>query len=425
MADNFELFYVYDLTSPGAHHCRTLDATYFDWLFSKLEGTGVTFLYRINIAGRCYYHSKLMAAFDHASVDPQCPQGEMWHRLADMLDGCDPLAEAVRAARRYNVPIWGWWNWNEWQNVRIGYIDLVDRVWYDKPRKYWCSRDGSRFYCGVPDWGDSEVVDRLLGLTRETLDYGLDGLFLSTRSHSWWACWPTSDWDKHLEPFGFNDSVVSAYRKRYGGDIRYDDYDEEKWLGIKGEQFSALLARVGAMAHQVNRKFIMGIEPDRYSLMVDYARKDVMHPAAPHLRLYKDWETWVAEGSVDGICAEEACHPSKKMTGGDIDPLRQTLTADFPLYTWADTSWYHERGAGPFSMGNWDRLSVEELLEQIDMAEQTGAAGIFLHSIEQFTAWDSQGKSIGGYGVLPRTEYFDALRQRAKERGAVVSSAQR
>ena len=31
-----------------------------------------------------------------------------------------------------------------------------------------------------------------------------------------------------------------------------------------------------------------------------------------------------------------------------------------------------------------------------------------------FTGADSGGESIGGYGVLPCTEYFDALRERAK-----------
>ena len=249
-----------------------------------------------------------------------------------------------------------------------------------------------------------------MGLAGETFEYGVDAVYLSTRSHSWWACWPTPDWDAHLEPFGFNDSVVEAYRKRYGVDIRYDDYDEEQWLRIKGEQFSALLALVGTQADRANSKFIVGIEPDRYSLMVDYERPDVMHPAGPVLHLYKDWESWVAEGSIDAICAEEACHPKMKITGGDIEPFRKSLPADFPLYSWADTSWYVQRGGGPFSMVNWDRVSVDQLFEQIDVARQSGAHGVLLHSIEMFTSWDSGGKSIGGYGVLPRTEYFDALR---------------
>ena len=411
MNSDFKIVFVFDPASVGSHHRKPLDGEYFEWLFSQLEGTGITFLYRANLAGRAFYPSQLMAPFDHASVDYANPKSQYWHRLADMLEGCDPLAEATRSARRHGISLWAWWNWNEWQNVRPQYLDLVDRVWYDQPRKYWCSRDGSRFYCGVPDWADPQVRQRLMGLASETLDYGVDALYLSTRSHSWSPCWPTPNWNAHLEPFGFNDSIVEAYRNRYGVDIRYDNYDEEKWLRIKGEQFSTLLALVGATAHQAGSQFIIGIESDRYSLMVDYERPDVMHPAGPNLRLYKDWESWVAAGSVDGICAEEACHPSMKIKGGNISPFRNTLPTDFPLYSWVDTSWYVERGGGPFSMTNWDCVSVPQMLEQINGAKRSSASGVLLHSIEMFTAWDSGGESIGGYGVLPRTEYFDALRK--------------
>ena len=413
MKHDFRIFYNYDPSDPGRYHHHALDADYFDWLMSRLKGTGLTFLFRANLAGRCYYHSRLMSPFDHASIDHTNPQAQYWHKLADTMDGCDPLAEAVRAARRHGVPIWVWWNWNEWHNVRPGFLDLNDRVWYDKPRKYWCSRDGSRFYCGVPDWGDAEVVERLVGLARETLGYGIEGVYLSTRSHSWWACWPSPDWDAHLEPFGFNDSVIHAYRKRYGVDIRYEDYDTEKWLRIKGEQFSTMLARVGAAVHGAGKPFVIGIQPDRYSLMVEFELKGAFRAGGPHLKLYKDWEAWVASGSVDGICAEQACPSKLKLAGADIAPIRQTLPADFPVYTWADTTCYNNRGAGPFSLENWDRHPVEEVLAQIDLAKKQGAAGIFLHSLYHYTSCDSAGHAFAGYGVLPRDEYLDALRQRA------------
>lgn len=62
-------------------------------------------------------------------------------------------------------------------------------------------------------------------------------------------------------------------------------------------------------------------------------------------------------------------------------------------------------------MANWDRNSVEEVLRQIEMARDAGASGVVLHSFYHFTACDTKGESIGGYGVLPRTEYFDALRK--------------
>jgi len=165
----------------------------------------------------------------------------------------------------------------------------------------------------------------------------------------------------------------------------------------------------------------VGIVPDRTSQMFERGGRrlypdEAEHPAARHLQLYKDWERWAAEGSVDGICAEDGCQPVLKLQGADIGPLRKTLAADFPVYTWADTMCYTQRGGGPFSLVNWDRHPVEGVLEQIELARRSGAAGIVLHGLYQFTAADTAGESIGGYGVLPRTEYFDALRRRAANR---------
>jgi hypothetical protein len=403
---SMQLFYNWDPTDPPRYHKDPIDADYFDWLFAMLEGTGLTFLYRCNTAGRAYYPSRLMAPFDHSCVDHNNEQAAFWHRVADMLDGCDPLAEAVRAGRRYNVPVWAWSNWNEFQCVRPGWLYQIDPVWYERPRKYWCSRDGSRFYHGVPAFGDEDVRTRLLGLTREVLDYGVDGLYLSTRSHSWFPCWQTPGWKDHLEPFGFNDCVVDAYRKRYGIDIRYEDYDNDAFLKIKGEQFSTLLSRIGNVVHDRAKQFIIGIVPDRHTLM------DIKFAGRDYIQLYKDWERWIADHAIDGLCAEQQCPHQQQLEPAGISAFKDSVPKDFPLHTWADTAWYENRGAGPFSLANWNRNSVDEVLQQIEMARQAGASGIVLHSLYHHTACDTAGESIGGYGVLPRTEYFDALRQR-------------
>ena len=404
-----KIFY-WDPSDPPRYHHRAIDGEYFDWLFSMLEGTGVTFMFRCNLAGRAYYHSRLMTPFDHACVEHRNPDAQFWHRVADSLDGCDPLAEAVGAARRHGVPIWAWFNWNEFHCVRKDWLYLIDPLWYARPRKYWCSRDGSRFYHGIPDFGDPEVQQRLVGLAEEVIGYGVEGFYLSTRSHSWTACWASPGWADHLGPFGFNDSVVDAYRKRHGVDIRYDDYDEEAWLGIKGEQFSTLLARTGSVLHRHGLPLVVGISPNRHELCVEFEAR-VARPAGPQLRLYKDWERWAAEGAIDGLCAEQSCPHEQKLPGADVSPFKETLPADFPLYSWTDTAWWVNRGGGPFSLVNWDRNSPEEVLRQIELAREKGASGVVLHSLYHFTAVDSGGESIGGYGVLPRTEYFDALRE--------------
>ena len=74
------------------------------------------------------------------------------------------LAEAVRAGRRYGVPVWAWHNWNEFQCIRPGWLYQIDPVWCERPQKYWCPRDGSRFYRGVPAMAPIEVTMRPLAI---------------------------------------------------------------------------------------------------------------------------------------------------------------------------------------------------------------------------------------------------------------------
>ena len=193
-------------------------------------------------------------------------------------------------------------------------------------------------------------------------------------------------------------------------DIRYEDYDQDQWLQIKGQQFSTMLARTGAAVHAKGKRFILGTEPDRYSLMCEFAKGPTTMPVVPYLKLYKAWETWVAEGSIDGLCAEEGCPSRLRIEGGDIKLFRQTLPERFPIYTWADTACWINRGGGPFSLLNWEPHTVEDVIRQLEFGRDTGAAGVFLHTLYHFTACDTSGQVLGGYGVLPRTEYLDALR---------------
>lgn len=60
----------------------------------------------------------------------------------------------------------------------------------------------------------------------------------------------------------------------------------------------------------------------------------------------------VAAGSVAGICAEESCPHHQELPGADIAVIKNTLPADFRVYTYADTAWFVERGGGPFRLVN-------------------------------------------------------------------------
>ncbi len=406
-SSDFKIFYNWDMSDPPRYHHKPIDGEYFDWLFSMLEGTGVTFMYRCNLAGRAYYPSKIMKPFSCDCVDEKNPDAQIWYKISDILERCDPLKQATIAARKYNVSIWVWFNWNEFQNIRRNWLYLIDPVWYESPRKYWCSRDGSRFYHGVPAFGDVQVRDRLLSLVKEVLNYDIDGFYLSTRSHSWYACFPSPGWDNHLEDFGFNDCVVEDYRKQYNIDPRYEGYDRDAFLRIKGEHFSQLLAEVGRLLHSYQKQFIVGIVPDRLTLMG--MGKD--RPALKYLQLYKDWEQWAANGRIDGICSEKSCPHHKELDLADTSIFQQTLPAEFPVYTWADTAWFVKRTSEPFSLHNWKPLTPQEIVKQINLAKSTGLSGVVLHSLYHYTSADTKDFELMGYGKLPRLEYLEMLKE--------------
>ena len=89
------IFYTWDLSDPPRFHHEPIDGTYFDWLFSRLAGTGITFLFRCNLAGRTYYHSELMKPMDESAINSSNPQAlEMWRTVTRVLEVCNPLAEA-------------------------------------------------------------------------------------------------------------------------------------------------------------------------------------------------------------------------------------------------------------------------------------------------------------------------------------------
>lgn len=88
-----------------------------------------------------------------------------------------------------------------------------------------------------------------------------------------------------------------------------------------------------------------------------------------------------------------------------------TLPEGFSIYSWIDIACFHSRDGTPFSLANWDRHSVDGFIQQLEWSRATGARGVFMHTLYHFTGCDSGGESIGGYGVLPRRQYLDAIRR--------------
>lgn len=150
---------------------------------------------------------------------------------------------------------------------------------------------------GVMEYGYPEArrfkVEQLKGFIDE---YGFDGLYVCTRSHS-----PAAE---RADMYGFNQPVVDAYRQRYGVDILKADFDLEKWRRLRGENLTQLFRDLRAAV------------PKGKSILAAIPRGRYIGP--PYGNMYLDWETWVEQKFVDGlvvgVISGKWLYPNQKLT---------------------------------------------------------------------------------------------------------------
>lgn len=406
MADRFEVMVTWD---PGEirYNRAEIDSAYFDWALGQAEGSDVTVLMRANMSGCSYFHSKHLAPLRHEDVEaPPDHEAYLNHRLVEICERLDVLREAARAAKAHGVKIMAWFNLFEWTSIRAGFVQRRDRLWHEHPRKYWCSRDQSRFYHGVPVLGDAEVQERILSIIEELCAYETDGVYISSRTHCWTPGLPIEGaWDTN-EPFGFDDSVVRDYLEKYGVHICYEDFDEDKWHRVKGEHLTRMLARIQQTVKEHGQRFVFGCFPHRTILLGDPDRPG---PQTRCIQLYKEWEQWADDGLVDGLCRESQCPRTGDLEPPDVEIFKQTLPDGFPLYTWTNTEWFESRGGGPFSCRNWSVKPPETVHRQIELTREAGCAGAVIHSLYPSVFINTQKESHGMRGPVPKPEYWEAL----------------
>jgi hypothetical protein len=190
-------------------------------------------------------------------------------------------------------------------------------------------RSGYIYNKGVGCYDYDEVLEFRLKVVRELLDYGVDGLYLSMRSHSNQICSFTQK-----DMFGFNDPIVTEYKRRYGLDLRKiddclpvpvpggmarefiykaPDFDVDAWHHLKGESLTRLLSEI---RHITGPDFPIwmcilgpyeGLELDSQAASLFDLSEGIHRPT----RLHTNWPQWLKDGSVDGlaICPRDTLPP--------------------------------------------------------------------------------------------------------------------
>jgi HEAT repeat protein len=100
------------------------------------------------------------------------------------------------------------------------------------------------------------------------------------------------------DEYGFNQPIVDEYKKRYGVDIRTQEFDRNLWRYLRGEYVTQFLRELKEALRTRGRKVGVRLNPvepnypDRWNVPLYF-------PTAGHI--YLDWERWVREGIVDDL----------------------------------------------------------------------------------------------------------------------------
>ncbi|MBC8507856.1 MAG: hypothetical protein ISR58_18910 [Anaerolineales bacterium] len=107
-----------------------------------------------------------------------------------------------------------------------------------------------------------------------------DGLFVCTRSQSRPA--------EFADQFGFNEPVRQDYLKRFGRDIRTEDFDLKLLCDLRGEYLTLFLSELREMTVDLDVRLTLGMP-----------RGDVLGPPLGNLTLA--WREWLNLGLVDEL----------------------------------------------------------------------------------------------------------------------------
>ena len=315
--------------------------------------------------------------------------------------------------------ILAWYPFSE-THVSKADLHLTDPFFARRRDLYWLNQDASRCFLGHPCLAEPEARQRLTDICRELSDYGVDGIFLSTRTHC-----PRPGLSSRLSPnpdddeFGFNDPIVREVRSLTGVDISMvpiaslDPQVREAWYRVKGAALTQWLREVRAVLRPRGQDLFINIKPDRYSFLGNGV------PANNAMRIYKDWETWIDEDLVDGVCAVTQRDFSPEPNVASIEPFTRTVPGG-PFYVWTMNQYGRPPGQAAsrvMDYGNWYARPPEVLDQVLAQVAREGARGAFMHEMYQLLFVDSGGRDIG-IGAVPRDEYWPVI---AKWAGATGS----
>lgn len=279
-----------------------------------------TVLWRANCAGTLTYPSQYTAL----AGEPPLPHPNRgvgvavidqgwtvrdWEVLGAQCRNFHTLEAAVQAAHRCGLTLYldfstldmvgSWCTQPEWPGGGQRAFDPDQWLW---------SRDQRRRLAGVPCYADPLVRQHRVAEISEALGTGVDGVWLGFFSHVDGMA------GEQRYGFGYNPEVVEEYAARYGTYPRPNAEDAHRLFALHGEHYTRFVRQVSQVVRGAGRRLLATARTDGVhgwgaaeaggcilGQLGSQDRRDGRSELPFAAGLYLEWETWAAEGLVDGL----------------------------------------------------------------------------------------------------------------------------
>ncbi len=278
--------------------------------------------FRVSVCGAVCYHTKVMTpAYENVfekytteGLDGCCANIPSLHRRMGMvMRRIDPLACCAKYAHKHGMEVYAW-------------VTVFDSMYYAPeteffqrhPEYTWVSKDGTKHVPGVPCYAHPAVREYRLDQVRELLQYDIDGIKFSPRSHSPWPGRRSGGGNEGSRGYGFNEPVVQEYIRRYGKDPRTaeaDSLDELRFVQLKADFFTDFLREAKELAAASGKRLVM------------ITSTSVADPVRANW-IYVDAETIARERIVDELSIMAGAN-------ANLDHWRLLADGEVKLSTWA------------------------------------------------------------------------------------------
>jgi hypothetical protein len=283
------------------------DTPLIESIMDDAVAAGMTHVaWRVSHVGKLTYRTRVGTPQDgHQALRPSLTPFGL------ILQRCDPLQVAVEAAHRRGLKL-------------LFYLTLFDECYQDPAgpiSESWLGAAHPEYYSrhyshplhvrGVFSFAYAEVCDYFLGIVREGLEAGCDGVYLDVARthaganpipvHGWWP-----QWSNPYLAYGYNDPDRARYRERYGedppvihvtsSDSLEPDAAEVRWNDVRGEALTNFLRQVRPLARQYQATVSACFFPSTYNgFNPGYHCRQMLG------RFQVDWKRWVDEDLIDAI----------------------------------------------------------------------------------------------------------------------------